>query len=270
MSEYLDYLYVAILGALQGVTEFLPISSSGHLVIANELLAQTGLETLPDFVELNIVLHGGTLLSIVAVYWRRILRLLTQDRRVIAMLVVGTLPAAAIGLPLHQLPQLRPVLESTLVAGLMLPVTGLLLLWSTRLPVGDTDYVEITWRQALVIGLFQAVAILPGISRSGTTIVAGLLVGLRRDAAATFSFLLAIVAIAAACVLEAKHLLQPGTSTPHAPLLLFGATVSFAVGVLALVWLLQWLRQGRLHYFAWWCIPVGVVITLWQLAGSGN
>jgi undecaprenyl-diphosphatase len=118
---------------------------------------------------------------------------------------------------------------------------------------------------ALLIGLFQAFAILPGISRSGTTIVAGLGCGLRRDEAATFSFLLAIPAIGGAGLLELKDLLSEPAG--HMPLgaLALGALVSFVVGLLSLCWLIRWLQKGRLHLFAWWVIPLGLAVIAWRL-----
>lgn len=264
----MEYLRVVLLAALQGLAEFLPISSSGHLVIADALLECAGWGGVPDFLELSIVLHAGTLLSVLVVYWRRFWHLLGSEARMIGPLLVGTLPAVAVGLPLHEMEWLKAaLLESPLVAGLMLPVTGVLLLASARCPAGQTEYAQVTYRQALVIGLFQAVAILPGISRSGSTIAAGLFVGLRRDAAATFSFLLGSIATAGACLLELRSMLgrSTGPATPAA-VLVVGLVASFVVGVLALVWLLRWLERGRLKHFAWWCIPVGVAVTVWQVA----
>jgi undecaprenyl-diphosphatase len=122
-----------------------------------------------------------------------------------------------------------------------------------------------SYRQALSIGLFQAVAILPGISRSGATIVGGLLVGLRRDAAATFSFFLAIIAICGAIVLELRKFAIEGVGDQGLTLMV-GAAVSFVVGMFALRLLLRWLNEGRLHWFAAWCIPVGLLVVAWQVA----
>jgi undecaprenyl-diphosphatase len=148
----------------------------------------------------------------------------------------------------------------------MLPLTGLILLWGARQPPGTLDYAEIGYGRALVIGLFQAAAILPGISRSGSTISAALALGVRRDAAATFSFLLAVPAIAGACLLELNHLLRENTAALDLFPLAVGAGVAFFVGLAALWWLLLWLQQGRLHLFAWWCILLGVAVFVWQLS----
>ncbi len=263
-----DWLAIILLGVLQGIAEFLPISSSGHLNIAQAALHDAGGLTLPDSLTVTIALHFGTLLSIIVVYWQRIWRLLGADRRVIGLVIVGTIPAGVVGVALHEWfkvsPSLKAGFTNPALTGLMLFVTGAGLLWSARHSSGQVDYTHMTYRQALCIGLAQAVAILPGISRSGSTIIAGLVTGLRRDAAATFSFLLAIPVTAGACLVEAKDLLAESHSSTDWRPLLCGAVVSFVVGVLALKWLLSWLRAGRLQDFAWWCLPVGALTCLWQ------
>ena len=267
MLPYMDLhqLHLFILAVVQGIAEFLPISSSGHLLVVDALWLHAGAPPLQNLLGVEILLHGGTLLAILVVYWRRIGRLLGEDRRVIGRLIVGTLPAVVVGLPLHEIDFLHGWLENSLLAGCMLPITGLLLLWGGRQPEGVTDYRDMSYRQALLIGLAQAVAILPGISRSGSTIVAGLAVGLRRDSAATFSFLLAIPTIAGAVVLGLKDL-GPASYEPAEMLRLAEAAgIAFVVGVAALVGLLRWLRRGRLQPLAWWCIVVGVSFTVWQL-----
>lgn len=261
-------LHLLLLAVVQGIGEFLPISSSGHILLANELWQSAGGEPLPDLLGAEIVLHGGTLLSILVVYRQRIVRLLSEDRRMIGLLLVGTLPAVAVGLPLHEIAPLKQYLQNSFLAGCLLPFTGLMLLWSGRRDEGSTEYGQITYWQALVIGMAQALAILPGISRSGATIVAGLGMGLRRDAAASFSFLLAIPAILGAVVLEAKDFAGNRVSSSEATELLAAAGVSFVVGLAALALLLRWLRQGRLQPMAWWCIAVGTAFTVWRLAGE--
>lgn len=265
----MDHFTVIVLAVVQGVAEFLPISSSGHLVIGEALFAAATGRKLTDPTELNIALHAGTLASIAAVYWRRIWRLLGQDRRVVGLLFVATLPAVVVGLPVR-LWWAEGVLENALLAGCMLPVTGLILIIASRRLPGAIEYQDLTYRQALAIGLFQAAALLPGISRSGTTIAAGLFVGLRREATATFSFLLALPVIGGACLLEVmQRLLKPPSvgASSSGWLLLLGAAVSAVVGVLALRWLLAWLQRGRLQWFAAWCIPVGLAVVAWQLTG---
>lgn len=255
-------LEIILLSIVQGIGEFLPISSSGHVVVLATLFDQLG-HPMPDKITVNIALHLGTLLSILVVYWRRILGLLGRDRRVIGLLLAGTLPAALFGVYLKT--QLEDALESALVAGFMFPITGLMLLWAARRQSGELACRQLTYRQALMIGIFQAFAIFPGISRSGSTIIAGLGAGLRREEAATFSFLLAIPAIAGAGLLEGLHLLRGSPQSESFGLLGLGIALSFAIGLISLWWLLRWLQQGRLHLFAWWVLLLGPLVIAWQL-----
>jgi undecaprenyl-diphosphatase len=261
---------ILLLAVIQGIAEFLPISSSGHVVVGAAIFDAVG-HPIAEKLTVNIALHVGTLLAIVVFYWRRVWRLLGRDRRVIGLLIVGTLPAVGVGvlLKLSPLgPTIEAALESPLLAGLMFPLTALMLIWAARRPEGELDYATLGYRAALVIGLFQALAVLPGISRSGATIVAGLGCRLRRDEAAAFSFLLAIPAIAGGGVLEMVDLLRHGPGQTGLAVLLTGGLVSFAVGLVALWWLIGWLRRGRLQDFAWYLVPLGVLVVAWQVVSG--
>lgn len=259
---------IILLGIVQGLTEFLPVSSSGHLVVANALLEAFGSEPVEDLLEVSIVLHLGTLVAVLAYYRREIIRLLGTDRRAIPLLIVGTIPAVIFGLlikkgPFENFENL--VLENPLVAGLMFPMTAAALYWVSRREPGETEYTELTWQRSLVIGLMQAAAILPGISRSGFTIAAGLGVGLNRHASATYAFLLAIPVIAGAGLLEGLEAIKSeSTGTP--PLnLISGFLVSFAVGWIALKLLVGLVQRGRLAVFVYYLVPLGVTVVVWQL-----
>jgi undecaprenyl-diphosphatase len=260
---------VVVLAVVQGVAEFLPISSDGHLVVVAPLLFG-GQSTPPEMLDLTIVLHLGTLGSILVYYHRRIARLLGEDRRVIPLLVVGTLPAVVLVLVCKLLlaDRFEQVLESPLVAGCMLPVTGLAVLWSVHRTPGRREYRELTWLESLMIGVCQAAAILPGLSRSGSTIASGLGLGLSRPAAATYSFLLAIPALAGAGAYEALSMLKDGEplQTPL-PLLITGVAVSFAVGLASIALLERLLIRGQLHWLGWYCIALGIAVIAWQLFG---
>lgn len=250
---------IVILAIVQGIAEFLPISSSGHLVILGTLLGGGELGESPT---LEVILHAGTLGSILVVFWRRILDLLSRDRRVIPLLVVGTLPAVVIGLTIKT--QFEYILRYPILAGAMLLVTATMLVILGRLPPRDGEYQAMSWKTAFLIGCFQAFAILPGVSRSGSTILGGRLLGLKNDDSVTFSFLLAIPAILGATVLTLKDVLEQGQA--GVPLqytlteLSIGAFISFFVGIFALKWLIGWSRQDRLHWFAWWCYPAGIAV----------
>ncbi|MEN1678329.1 MAG: undecaprenyl-diphosphate phosphatase [Planctomycetota bacterium] len=265
----MDLLQILILAVVQGLTEFLPVSSSGHLVVANELLEAAGRPQAEDLVEVNIVLHVGTLLAVLVFYRGAIARLLGEDRRAIVTLLAGTVPAVLIGLPIKMF--FEEVLENALLAGCMFPVTAAILIWVSRRPEGDRSYTDLSLREAAGIGLMQAFALLPGISRSGSTIAGGLLAGLRREAAGTFAFLLAIPVIAGPGLIEVARMAKDaseGAGAGQTPLLtlLVGAVVAFAVGYGALALLIRFVKQGRLGIFAWYLIPLGVAVVAWQMS----
>lgn len=257
---------ILTLAVVQGVTEFLPISSDGHLVIADALLSKAPEAAL---IRINIVLHLGTLLSVLIFFWRDIVRLAGADRRVIPLLIVGTIPAVIVGLPLKYFGE--SILTNPLLAGFMFPVTAGFLIWASRQPEGKIPYTQLSIAGALKIGMLQSIAILPGVSRSGTTIAGGLGAGLDRRSAGTFAFLLAIPAIAGAGVLETIDLLTESTTTsvPLNPLhLALGAGTACLVGLGALSLLIRWVQQGRLAIFAWYLIPLGIVVVAWQLCAN--
>ncbi len=257
---------IILLGIVQGLTEFLPVSSSGHLVVVNSLLEWLGSEPVENLIEVSIVLHLGTLMAVLVFYRREILRLLGSDRRVIPILIVGTIPAVIFGLLLKKGMSAELVLENPLLSGLMFPVTAIVLLWASRRTPGKTDYTQLTWQKSLAIGFMQAIAVLPGISRSGFTIAAGLGVGLNRQASATYAFLLAIPVIGGAGLLEAVDAMKEGTTGTSPLNLAIGFFVSFAVGWVALKLLVRWVQQGRLALFAYYLIPLGVAVVAWQLS----
>jgi undecaprenyl-diphosphatase len=258
-----------ILAIVQGIAEFLPISSSGHLVVLGAALGQ-----LSESPTLEIILHAGTLGSILVVFWRKIISLLTKDKRVVPMLVVGTIPAVIVGLTIHE--QFPQVLRSPTLAGAMLIVTALMLVVLGRLKPQQGEYSSMSLVGALLVGCFQAFAILPGVSRSGSTILGGRLMGLKNEDSVTFSFLLAIPAILGATVLAVKDLWDQRTTGTAGDFpvveLAAGAAVAFVVGIVALIWLIRWSRQDRLHWFAWWCFPMGIAVIAhfgFGLANSG-
>lgn len=254
---------ILVLAVVQGITEFLPISSDGHLVVLASFLNHSA-ENL-DVSSVVIALHMGTLASIIFFYWQRLWRLLSEDRRVIPLLIVGTIPAIVVGGPIKAFAE-KEILESPLLAGLMLPVTGLLLLWGAKSPPGNQDYHSLSWKNTLYIGMAQAAAILPGLSRSGSTISTALRLGLTPSSAASFSFLLAVPVVAGAGILELLKVLLKGNLQPSAEPwhLALGAVVSFVVGVCALWVLVRMLERGRFAVFAWYCIALGVAVLFWQ------
>jgi undecaprenyl-diphosphatase len=157
---------------------------------------------------------------------------------------------------------LPELLRSPMLSGAMLLITGVMLIFLGRLGEREGTYQSFGWSAAFWVGCFQAFAILPGISRSGSTILGGRLLGLKKEDSVTFSFLLAIPAILGATVLTLKDLweqMQLGVPASHSPSeLMLGAMISFLVGIVALRWLIGWSREDRLHWFAAWCLPAGV------------
>lgn len=258
---------IVILAVVQGITEFLPVSSSGHLVVANALIEAIGYPPARDLVEVNIVLHLGTLLAVLVHYRREIVAMLTRDKQVAAYVLAGTAPAAIVGVGIKKglsNATSSQLLDNVLLAGCMFPITAALLVFAMRSKPGKSDYNQLGFAGALWIGLAQALAILPGISRSGSTIAAGIACGLRREAAATYAFLLAIPAIAGAGVLEGLDMLDQATTSTPLGVLAMGFAVSFLVGWVSLLLLIRFVRQGRLSVFAWYLIPLGVAVVGWQ------
>jgi len=253
-----------ILAVVQGIAEFLPISSSGHLVIFGDLLDQAfgTVSSSTAKMQINVALHVGTLFSIVVVYWRELLSILPQPKLLVAV-ILGTIPAGVIGVTFHDF--FEAAFSTPLIAGLCLYVTAAFLLLGQRLELNLIDLENIPAKHAVAIGFFQAVAILPGVSRSGSTIAGGLMTGLTRQAAATFSFLMAVPVIGGAALLEGRKLFS-GHEAGYSPsVLAFGAFVAFVVGVFSLRLLIRILSQRKLHWFAYYCLLVATGTTVWQL-----
>lgn len=260
----MNYWQAAVLGLVQGLTEFLPVSSSGHLVLAEAL---TGVKTPGVFVE--VVLHVATLGSVLIVYGKRLWELIvglfqrSPDRiRYIGLLIVASIPAAIVGLLFQKAIEER--FHSMPWLGIDFIVTGIIL-WSTRHMGGNKT--EPGWGAALGIGAGQAFAILPAISRSGSTVAAALWAGLTPAAAAEFSFLLAVPVIAGAALLEGRHAVVNIAAVGLGPLIL-SFVLSFASGVFAIRFLVTLLRRGRFYAFAPYCWIVGVFTLAWAVWGG--
>ncbi len=261
----MTYWQGLLLGVVQGLTEFLPVSSSGHLVVA-----EAGLGLTTPGVVVEVALHVATLLAVVIVYRTRLWQL-TRDAlsgsgsawRYIGLLFLGSIPAALIGFLLADF--FERAFESLLLVGVDFAVTGLIL-WSTRWIRPSTSRLEPSRSGALGIGVAQALAILPGISRSGATVAAGLWQRVDAVRAAEFSFLLAIPAIMGAAVLQVPHLAAGTESVGFGPLALSFAA-ALASGVWAIRFLVALLRKGAFHRFAPYCWAIGAVTVTWALLG---
>jgi len=258
--------YALLLGILQGFTEFLPVSSSGHLALAQMLI--------PGFhqpgVLFDAMLHVGTAAAVVWFERRQILEWAgsAAGRQVLLLLVVGTLATAVIGFALRG--PATMAFERPLWVAAFLVVTGFVVAATRWLGKGDRGVERTNWRDAAIIGLLQGLAVFPGLSRSGTTIAAGLGVGLERSWAARFSFLLGVPAIAGVTVFELasqRHELA-ATSGSFVLACVVGAATAAVAGYFALGIVLRTVSSRVFHRFAWYCIPVGLVVFA-IVAGAG-
>lgn len=252
------------LGGLQGATEFLPVSSSGHLRLTEEILGAT-----PPSIAFDVILHLGTLLAVALVFRKPIWEIVKgcvprgnepywgrESVRRVGLIAVASVPTAAIGV------LLSGTVEGSFPAlwvGVLLVINGFVLLTSKRSkPVSgqdDDDGWGISWPVALAIGTVQGLGVLPGISRSGITITAALLLGVRPRVAVEFSFLLSIPAILGASVLTFGDMTSlDGEEVSNA---LLGGAVAIVVGIAALIWLVRLISKARFHHFAWYCFAVG-------------
>ena len=255
----MDLISTVILGILQGLTEFLPVSSSAHLVVGQHLL---GVQH-PGML-MEVTLHLGTLLSVVVYFRHDLVQLIrgsllagpvgSAARLEVGYLALSTLPAVLVALTLAD--QVSAAFENVALVGAMLLVTSLVLA-SSRF-THSRDGVRMTWVVALIIGSAQAVAILPGISRSGLTIVAGLWLGLGGVAAARFSFLMAVPAILGAGLLQGLELVRSGILPT--PGLAVGLVVAGVTGYAVIAWLLDIVRKRRLYLFAGYTMLVGLTV----------
>jgi undecaprenyl-diphosphatase len=249
-------LSAIIWGLVQGLTEFLPISSSGHLVIVPEFLDELGLDVQPPSLAVSAVLHLGTLLAVL-VYFRadlmKVLRLRTnlEGRKIALLVAVGTIPAL-IGLPLEG--NLEQLQENVTYVGIALIATGLILVVGQWLARGVRRLQEGNVPDAIVVGIAQALALIPGISRSGTTISAGNGRGFDPAEAARFSFLLGIPAIAGAGLISLPDLLDAGQFTLD---LFVGMAVAALSGYFAIAFMIGFIRRIGLLPFAVYCFIVG-------------
>ena len=271
------WIYVVILAVVQGVAEFLPVSSSGHLAVLGALFGFREDRSLA----LGIVLHAGSLLAILVFYFRTLLGFFRREQfHLLLMVIAGTIPAGLAGVALKLSGLDEKLFGDPVVIGLAFLITATLLRLSEKpklivRPEAERDLPPtgleaITLRQALVVGVSQMFAILPGLSRSGTTITAGILTGVERSAAGTFSFLLAIPAIGGAAFLELFSLCREGLPVEEGgvtlPMMAAGLLISGLVSFFALAWLTRLIRRGRLSGFSWYLYAVGIAVILWQIA----
>lgn len=269
----MSLLSAILLGLVQGVTEFLPISSSGHLAIAEQLLSFTGASNVPGF--FDVLLHLGTLFAVFVAYWQDIKDMVVEffcgvrdiarhstptpvppARRMILLIILATLPLFVI-LPVKE--KVEGLAGNLTFVALALIATGCLLYASDRVPKGRKTAKNATLIDALAVGIGQAIATCPGISRSGTTITVGCFMGFERSFAVRFSFLMSIPAILGANILSLKDALEGGIIWADVPVYLVGVVVAAASGYACIRLLKMIAEKGRFGAFAYYCWAVGLV-----------
>jgi len=269
--EIVILLKALLIGVIQGLTEFLPVSSSGHLVLAQHYL---GIDE-PGVI-FEVAVHFGTLVSVIIVFWRDIVDILKafltlfkgrrrympceeqQAMRLAILIVVGSVPTAIIGFGFEDF--FESLFSSVLFVGGALLVTGALLWLTERVRRGSRNINQMGVLDALIIGTMQGLAIMPGISRSGSTICTSLLLGLNRETATRYSFLLSIPAVFGASLFKLKDMLEMvGQGFPW--VMLVTATLAAVVaGIVAILLVVQLLKRGKLDLFAYYCWAVGLFV----------
>ena len=275
----MDWLDALILGLVQGLAEYLPISSSGHLEIFREILGIN----IPndDILQFDIMVHAATVCSTIVVLWPMFRKLCKSfftfsrdsDFYYVCKILISCIPIGIVGVFLKD--RVEAFFGSGLgVVGICLIITAALLTFAhfsdrvaaTGKMANAAQGRDITWLDAFVIGCAQALAVLPGLSRSGTTIATGILLGDKRDKVASFSFLMVIIPILGQALLDTKDMLtEPAASGASISwtVLLIGFATSFIVGCAACRWMLNLVNKGKLVWFAIYCVLMGVICLLW-------
>ena len=269
----MTFLSSFLLGLVQGIAEFLPISSPGHLAIAQNLLGMSDAGTVPEF--FDVLLHLGTLVAVFVAYWADIKDMVLEffrgagdlihhstpnpvppARRLILLIILGTLPLFVV-LPVKD--AVQSLSNSMVFIGAALIVTGVLLFVSDRVKKGRKNERTATWLDVLIVGLGQAIATMPGISRSGMTITTGCFVGFERKFAVRFSFLLSIPAVLGANILSLADAAKAGINWAEVPVYLVGVVTAAVVGYLCIRLLRFIADRGKFGAFAYYCWAVGVL-----------
>lgn len=249
-----NIIQAIILGIVQGITEWLPISSSGHLAIL-----QNFMETSPPVI-FDIMLHIGTLVAVFIIFWKDIVNIVkavltldkkNKDFKLGTYIILGSIPTAIIGFIFRDL--FKSFYHSMTAVGIALIVTGLILLF-TKNAKGKK---KLTWVDALIVGTVQGLAIIPGISRSGSTISAALYRKVDRYEAARYSFLLSVPAILGAAIFEAGDLANGAVALMPT---IIGTLIAAVSGYFALKWLLKLILAKKLHVFSWYCFAIGIIL----------
>ena len=269
----MDFIQTIIIAIVEGLTEFLPISSTGHMIITQNLL---GVPKGDPFVHaFTFIIQFGAILSVVCLYWKHFFQMRTKEEfqaklRFYGLLIVGVFPAVVVGLLAKKSGLLDWLLDSVTVVAITLVLGGVFMLFCDRLFNATDKTNEVNWKRAFKIGCFQCLSVIPGMSRSMSTIVGGMQQGLTRKRAAEFSFFLAVPTMAGATLLDLLEMFKEGTNwatTTNIELLLLGCIVAFVVAIFAMKWFVAFLTKYGFKAFGWYRIIVGLVILVLLATG---
>jgi len=256
---FMTFFEALILGIIQGLTEFLPVSSSGHLIIAQKLLGVEG-----GVVYFNVAVHFATLVAVCIALWDEVYALIKKPFcKLTGLLVIATIPAVAAGLFLNDLFESVSISGATVGIGLL--ITGLVLVLTSRPVEGTKNLGDMKWYDALLVGIAQAIAIVPGISRSGMTIGANLSLKVRREYAVKFAFLMSIPVILGGFVLETYQFISEGSANIEILPLLVGMISAGTAGYFAIKLFIRTVVKGKLRLFAWYVFALAALILADQL-----
>jgi undecaprenyl-diphosphatase len=271
----MDLMHAAILGILQGLTEVLPISSSGHLILIPRLLGW------PDSgITFDVALHLGTMLALCTYFWRDIVELSfnlfssisskgarTPQQRLPLYIIAATFPAAIAGKMFED--TIEKVFRSNLVLiAAFIIGFGLLLAFADTMGAKRWKIEKLTFKNSLLVGIAQCLALIPGVSRSGITITAAMLLGYNRETAARFSFLLSLPIVAGAGILKLGHLFKYGVQPGEVRPLIIGITMSAIFGYASVAFLLKYVQRNSLYIFVWYRLIVGAAAIIWIIAAT--
>lgn len=269
----MDFIQTIIIAIVEGLTEFLPVSSTGHMIITQNLL---GVPKGDPFVHaFTFIIQFGAILSVVCLYWKHFFQMRTKEEfqaklRFYGLLIVGVFPAVVVGLLAKKSGLLDWLLDSVTVVAITLVLGGVFMLFCDRLFNATDKTNEVNWKRAFKIGCFQCLSVIPGMSRSMSTIVGGMQQGLMRKRAAEFSFFLAVPTMAGATLLDLLEMFKEGTNwatITNIELLLLGCIVAFVVAIFAMKWFVAFLTKYGFKAFGWYRIIVGLVILVLLATG---
>ena len=252
-------LEALILGIIQGLTEFLPVSSSGHLVLAQKLFGIEG-----GVVFFNVAVHLATLFAVCIALWEEVLKLIKKPIcKMTGLLVIATVPAVLVGLLLNDV--FDSITASGVTVGLGLLVTGAVLLITIKLKPGTRNLDNLKWHDALIVGIAQAIAIVPGISRSGMTIVANLSLKIKKELAVKFAFLMSIPVILGGFILETYQMISDGSAGVEWIPVVIGMIAAGISGYFAIKLFIKTVMKGNLKWFAFYAFAIGLLVLIDQL-----